>query len=69
MHCSCLSWGLGAGGGVTSVQRHMLRGLGLNTATVLTCVAVSKASDFQPCAIETPESAGFDYSHSHSRFC
>lgn len=66
MHCSCLTWGLDEGGGVTSVQRHMLRGLGLNTATVLTFVAVSRASVFQPCVIEAPESADFDYTHPYS---
>lgn len=35
MHCSCLSWGLGEGGGVSLVQRHMQRGLGLNTIATL----------------------------------
>lgn len=51
---------MGEGGRVAVVQRHMQRGLGLSTVTMLTFVAVSSASVFQPCAIKTQEFAGFD---------
>lgn len=63
--CIVLVW-VWLRGGVTLAQRHMQRGLGLNTVTTLTLIAVSQASVFQPCVIKAQESAGFECSHSHS---
>lgn len=56
VHCSCLSWGFWVRE-VGLVQRHMQRWLGLNIVAMLTFIAVSSATVWQPRVIESQESA------------
>lgn len=56
VHCSCLSWGFWVRE-VGLVQRHMQRWLGLNIVAMLTLIAVSSATVWQPRVIKAQESA------------